>query len=203
MKINWKKLIITSLIALSPVILGVVLLPQLPDTVAIHWDNNNEANGWVSKHFAVFGLPALMALLQIILCVSNDLQSKEGAPKIQKIALWVVPIISVLLYSVTMYIALGKELDIRLIACLIVGAVFILFGNYLPKVPQEQNGKLMAKALPPEKYRKVMKRIGVVMMVFGVLFLLSLFLRPVVSSVLIVLMVLFFLVITIVSFIKK
>jgi uncharacterized membrane protein len=175
MKINVKKTAITSIIALLPMVLGIVLLPRLPENVAVHFTSNNTPDTWMNKYLAVFGLPSFMAILQFAICVVTYLTSENGEAKLTKIMLWVIPILSHIVFTMTMLFALGKEFDIGLIAGFLMGVLFILFGNYLPKVPQEQNGKMYAKNIPPEKYRKFMKRMGVMFFVFGILILVSLF----------------------------
>ncbi|MDR0889602.1 MAG: DUF1648 domain-containing protein [Oscillospiraceae bacterium] len=202
-KINWKTAIVTSLVALLPMVLGMVLLPKLPDTVAIHWGMNNEANGWVGKHFAVFGLPAFMALLQLVVSITTDMQAKNGRPKLAKIALWIIPVLSPILYTMTMHIALGGKLDAHLIPGLLLGTVFIVFGNYLPKIPQEQNGKRIAQTLSPEKYRKTMRRMGIAFLCFGVLVLGSLFFGELVFAIVVGLGILSILALSVVSYIKR
>ena len=59
-----KTLIFTSLILLIPVLVGLLLWDRLPDPMPSHWNIDGEVDGWTSKPFAVFGLPALMLALQ-------------------------------------------------------------------------------------------------------------------------------------------
>jgi uncharacterized membrane protein HdeD (DUF308 family) len=61
------------------------------------------------------------------------------------------------------------------VARLLLGIVFILIGNYTPKIPQEQNNSLYSKNLSPEKYRKGMKIIGILFFAIGILVLVSMF----------------------------
>ena len=72
-KINLKILIITFLTCLFPIILGVSVYDKLPDQVPIHFDINNNPNNYASKTFAVLGLPVIMSLIQLFLCVMTDL----------------------------------------------------------------------------------------------------------------------------------
>lgn len=173
------------IVTLLPILLGVVVYSKLPDIIAVHWSTLNEPDGWVSKNMAVFGLPALMALLQFILCILSDTMDKEGKPKLEKIAIWVIPIVTLVFYSITLYIALGNSLDVSLPATLVMGVLFIVFGNYLPKIPQEQNRKRLARIQSPERYRKAMKQSGIAMFVSGILILSSLFFNRTVSNVMV------------------
>lgn len=49
--------------------LGLFLWNQLPDQVPIHFGLNGQADNYAGKAFVVFGLPLLMAALQVLLLV--------------------------------------------------------------------------------------------------------------------------------------
>ena len=52
-----KMILLTSIATLLPILIGLLLWKQLPDSVATHWSAGNEPDGYSSKVFAVFGLP--------------------------------------------------------------------------------------------------------------------------------------------------
>lgn len=52
-----KMILLTSIATLLPILIGLLLWKQLPDSVATHWSTGNEPDGYSSKAFAVFGLP--------------------------------------------------------------------------------------------------------------------------------------------------
>ena len=62
-KENKKMLLITLGIILLPIIMGLLLWNQLPDTVVTHWGANNQPDGYSSKGFAVIGLPAILYII--------------------------------------------------------------------------------------------------------------------------------------------
>jgi uncharacterized membrane protein len=56
-----RKLQITALlIIIATFIIGLYFYPKLPDTVASHWNAQGQADGYSSKTFMLFFLPALM-----------------------------------------------------------------------------------------------------------------------------------------------
>ena len=65
MKKYKRTLIITSMVAISPLIVGLLLWNQLPDVIATHFGSGNVPNGWSSKPFAVLGLPLILLVLHI------------------------------------------------------------------------------------------------------------------------------------------
>ena len=58
-------IIATTLITLLPILLGLILWNRLPDTVAVHWGADGQADGWAGKAYAVFGLPCLLAAIHL------------------------------------------------------------------------------------------------------------------------------------------
>ena len=69
-KENKKMLLITLGIILLPIIMGLLLWNQLPDTVVTHWGANNQPDGYSSKGFAVVGLPAILLAVHLICIIA-------------------------------------------------------------------------------------------------------------------------------------
>lgn len=133
-----KKILISALAALSPILLGAVLYPQLPDTVATHFDSQGVANGWMPKAGACFALPVFFAVCHLIcaLVLANDPKKKNASPMLVKITLWTMPALSLILCPVTLILALGYEIPVVTLCSVLVGVILILGGNYLPKCKQ-------------------------------------------------------------------
>lgn len=176
--IKWKILILTCAVCLVPIAFGLVLWDKLPESIAIHFDMNNIPDNYASKAFAVFGLPAMMVLLQFICCVINDFNAKKHGErkKLELATKWIIPVIAILLQGATFAYALGKNVDIRRYAMVIVGAILILIGNYLPKLDYVKNHDL-----DTDKARKINRFIGFETVLMGVLALITLFFAPIVS----------------------
>ena len=174
--IKWKILIKTSLVCLVPVLFGIILWKKLPDTMAIHFDINNNPDNFASKGFVVFGLPVLMVFLQVFCCFVNDINAyKHGErKKFETATKWIIPIMTVVLQIVTLGYGLGLDIDIRKVAGLIVGVIFLVIGNYLPKLDYIKNYDLDA-----QKSRKINRFIGFETVILGILFIMSTFLPPV------------------------
>lgn len=184
--IKWRILIVTCLVCLLPILLGVVLWDKLPDTIAIHFNYNNEPDNFASKGFAVFGLPLMMVVLQIICCGINDFNShKHGErKKFETATKWIIPVMSIVLQIVTLGYALGWNVDIRKSAALIVGVIFLVIGNYLPKLDYVKNYDV-----DTEKARKVNRFIGIITVVIGILMLITIALPPITTVVWLILMI--------------
>ncbi len=175
---KWKILIITCIVCLLPILLGLALWQELPDTMAIHFNMYNQPDNFASKGFVVFGLPVLMVVLQIFCCFVNDINAHRHGEK-KKFTLatkWLIPVMSVVLQTLTLGYGLGWNLDIRRIAMLIVGGIFLVIGNYLPKFNYIKNYDL-----DTEKARKINRFIGKMAVALGVLAIITIFLPPIFS----------------------
>lgn len=173
--IKWKSLIITCIVCLLPILLGFALWDKLPDTIAIHFDINNTPNGFASKGFAVVAIPLLMVLLQIFCCFVNDINAhRHGSrKKLETVTKWIIPVMTVILQIFTFGYSLGWKFDVRKAVALIVALIFILIGNYLPKLDYIKNYDA-----DTEKARKINRFIGFETVVMGILYLISIFLPP-------------------------
>lgn len=185
-KIKWKNFIITSLVCLFPILLGVALWDKLPETMAIHFDINNNPDNFASKEFAIFGIPLLMVLLQFVCCIINDLNAyyKGERVKFTRVTKWIIPVMSIVLQGATIGFSLGWMTDVRKVAAGVVGTMFLVLGNYLPKFDYIKNYDL-----DTDKARKINRFLGVETVIMGVLFLLSIFLPPIVTTACIILLI--------------
>ncbi|MBP3209703.1 MAG: SdpI family protein [Oscillospiraceae bacterium] len=138
LKANRKTLIITSIVTLLPVLIGIICWNRLPDVMATHFGMNNEANGFSSKAFAVFGIPViLLAVLWFgAIVTSRDPKRQNISPKMFSLTVWIAPITSLVVAAILYPVNLGYELDITFFSELLSGVVFIIIGTYLPKARQ-------------------------------------------------------------------
>ncbi|MBR2846637.1 MAG: DUF1648 domain-containing protein [Clostridia bacterium] len=175
---KWKILIITCIVTLLPIIAGVALWNQLPAEIATHFDLNGNPDSFSSKGFAVFGIPLLMMLLQIICCIINDVKAHQHGPRVkfERVTKWIIPCMSIVLQGAIFAFALGKNVDTRAVALLLVGVIMIAIGNYLPKFDYIKNYNL-----DTEKARKINRFIGIETVIMGVLSIICIFLPPIFS----------------------
>lgn len=131
-------ILITSLLCILPMIFSMVVYNNLPNQVAVHWDSAGNPDNYAHKAFAAFGLPLILLALNIISKIKlfNDPKERGQSAGIKLISIWLIPILSLVLNPITMFIALGVDISISLIATLIVGVIMIIIGNYLPKSRQ-------------------------------------------------------------------
>lgn len=137
-KKNLKTLIITSIVILIPIFIGLFLWNRLPDEIPIHWNVYGEVDDWGHKSVAVFVLPLFLLLMHwiCVLATSKDPKNQANTEKPMLLVLWITPILSVALSTIIYITALGNELPINTVISMILGLVFVVIGNYLPKCKQ-------------------------------------------------------------------
>lgn len=180
MKQNKGKLIITSIVILIPMVIGLLLWAQLPERIPSHWGIDGEIDGWSSKTFAVFGFPALLLVVHWICVIvsSADPGSKNYHPKMLTLVLWICPVLSLILNSLVYATALGYSLDVEIIMPLLVGLLFVIVGNLLPKCRQSYTMgiKLPWTLASEENWNKTHRFGGKVWVIGGVLTMATAFL---------------------------
>ena len=176
MKKKKKKLIISVLVCLSPMILGAILYGRLPEQIPIHFTINNIPDNYAPKDFALFGIPLIMAFVQAI-CVWFSMKASqkinEQKTKIIKIFEWFIPIVTVLVYIIIIEVPLGSSVYVGKSVCLILGILFMIIGNYMPKVSYEV-GKNIFHPRPKNEasFRKTTRIMGYSFIGLGIIFLL-------------------------------
>jgi len=138
MKKYKKTLLITSIITLMPMIVGLLLWDQLPERMATHFASDGTANGWSHRGFAVFGLPIMLVLLQV-LCMGvtlADPKKQNINDRLFGLILWLIPVISIAGNFHIYAFSLGYQANVSTYVMILLGGIFIVVGNYLPKCRQ-------------------------------------------------------------------
>lgn len=137
-KKNLKRLLLTSVIILLPILAGVILWDQLPNIVPIHFGANGKPDGYATRFVAVFVMPLFLLAIHWIctLATAADPKNKNIDKKALGLVLWICPMISLLVNGVVYVTALGIAIDIIMIFGLFFGCLFVVIGNYMPKCRQ-------------------------------------------------------------------
>ena len=168
-----KTLILNVIICLLPILLGAILYNKLPEQMPIHFTINDIPDNYAHKNFALFVIPLIMAIVQAIclIAVNIKLKNKEK-PKILKIMEWFIPVVTVLIYVIMVEVALGSTVYVGKSICIILGILFMIIGNYIPKMSYEM-GKATFHLIPKSEksFRKMSKIIGYTFIAIGIVLL--------------------------------
>jgi uncharacterized membrane protein len=116
---------------------ALVLYPRLPDQMAIHWGMNGEANGFAGRLVGAFGLPLIMLGVWGVMAWLPARDPR--AANIEKfrgsydLTVAVVMAMLAVMHVCVLGVAVGWPIRISLIAPVMVGVVFIVIGNVMPR----------------------------------------------------------------------
>jgi uncharacterized membrane protein len=172
---NKKTLVITSLICLLPIIVGALVYKRLPEMIATHFDLNGNPDGWSSRAFAVFGLPAILLAVNLLLpfMLRADPKHENMSGALVNITIWTIPVLSLLCSGLTLGRALGYDVRIERVLPVFMGVLFILIGNYLPKTKQSYTMgiKLPWTLASEENWNRTHRLAGFLWVLGGVFFI--------------------------------
>lgn len=134
------------MILVSVVVVGVMLVAstwawfQLPADaqVPIHWGADGQPDDWADKTVGLFLMPAIAAGVALLLALIPRFEPRranlERSAKSYG-AVWIgVMLLLGGLHLLAISVALGAEMDLTRIVFVSVGLLFVVIGNYLPKV---------------------------------------------------------------------
>jgi putative hemolysis inducing protein len=190
MRVDKKSLFLSVGICLLPILIGVYYYDVLPEQIAVHFNAKGEPDNFVSKTLGIIDIPIFLAIVQIVisLVVDFDKTPKKGAFIIKAI----IPVISVLIQGGLIAYALDNNFNVSQLAIFVIGIVFIILGNYLPK--KEFWGKYNFNLFGLEKgvnEQKVIRAYALYMTFSGVAIFVSGFFSSTVALVLIVISAIF------------
>ena len=138
LKKNLKTIILTSVITILPMLGGIVMWDKLPEKLPTHWGFSGEVDGWSAKPFAIFFIPLFMLAMHLVCTVATSIDPKNNGvnSKIFTLVLWICPVLSVVCMTASFAEAFGKSVKVELIVPLVMGILFLIIGNYLPKCKQ-------------------------------------------------------------------
>lgn len=97
MKNSKKGYIVSSIVALVPMIFSVAVYNRLPAQLPMHYNVKGEIDNYADKWVLLFGIPVLMCVLNIIIRFCMAHQKKKLSDASAVIAGWIFPVISIVM----------------------------------------------------------------------------------------------------------
>ena len=140
LKNNKWKIILSSILILLPILAGLLLWEQLPETMITHFGADGNPDGTMKKAMAVFVLPAILLAVHLLCLVFTtlDKSQKNQNKKALGIVFWIIPVISLFVNGMLYAVALEKPWNFSILLPLLMGIVFLIIGNYMPKITQNR-----------------------------------------------------------------
>ena len=168
MKNNMQR-VIGNLVILTPVIVGLAFYKQLPNQVPIHFNVEEQANGFMNRNLAIVVLPFIALVIYNLLF---SFFKQITIPFLKEFMLWLIPIFSVVIQGLILTFALGGQIQVRLTVIWLVILIFIVIGNYLPKSIG------LATKNHSESSNSVARKLGYLMVAMSLALLISLCFNP-------------------------
>ena len=87
---------------------------------------------------------------------------------------WFIPIVTVLMYIIMIEVPLGSTVYVGKSICLILGILFMIIGNYLPKMSYDTAKGVFHPTPSNEKiFRKMVRIMGYSFILIGILLLIA------------------------------
>ncbi len=203
-KIN-KSFLISSILCLVPVFIAIIFYKKLPEEIPMHFNFKGEVTSHASKIFLIIN-PMILFLANIfaLFIKYNDPKKKNVPKNLNKILIFIIPSISLILVCSTILISFGYNLRIEMLMPIFFSIIFILIGNYLPKCKRNFTVgiKLPWTLYDDDVWMKTHRLGGFLFVISGILILLtSLFLNKFSFFVMIITLLITLISLTLYSFI--
>ena len=131
------ELVITSLVTLLPMEVGLLTWNKLPAQMVSHFDFTGTPDQMMPKWAIVFVLPLFLLAMHLLCSIVTVYKNREPFPgKVETLFYWIVPMVSIFVTVLVYGYTFGYVMNISMMAQLFIGLLFLVIGNYLPKVKQ-------------------------------------------------------------------
>lgn len=145
------KILISTVLSGIPLYAGLILWDKLPNLMARHFGANGEPNGFSSKFTVVVIFPLVLMAINLLsmYIVERTNRNNEQNTKALNIIYLICPLVAILSSWITFRYNLGFDGvvsnaknygSVSTVVCIFVGLIFILMGNYMPKI--KMNGTM-------------------------------------------------------------
>ncbi|MFR3960175.1 MAG: DUF1648 domain-containing protein [Streptococcus salivarius] len=122
--------VIGNLVILTPVIVGLVF-NQLPNRVAIHFNVEEQANGFMNRNLAIVVLPFIaLAIYNLLFSYFKQITISF----LKEFMLWLIPISAVIIQGLVLTVAMGGHVQVRLTVIWLVALIFLVIEIIFLKV---------------------------------------------------------------------
>lgn len=182
-KFRFRKSSIISIIASLAilVIFNLLFYNKMPAELPTHWNFQGQADDYSSKFDAMVLTHGFLVVMNIFMCfmLDNDPRNKKQKNFLMTLSKLAMPAITLVVYTITVMVGLGRDVNVSVIIPVFVGLLFIAIGNYLPKTRRNYT---MGIKLPwtlnsDENWRRTHRLGGICFVIIGLCLILSVFLK--------------------------
>lgn len=130
--------ILSTLLCFGPMIYGLIMWKKLPEQMPIHFSADGNVDIWGGRWMNVILFPLLMILGNAIVHLSFNIKARKMGENINSklpyVFKWFMPVLCYAISFIVYSYSLGKEIDPTTIVTIICSILFIIIGNYFPKL---------------------------------------------------------------------
>ena len=196
-KNNKLKCIISSIVILIPAVISLILWKHLPEQMAIHFGPTGKADGYGSRAFLLM-IPFIMLGIHwlCLFVTSIDPKSKNLNKKVTDLVFYIIPIMNLFVNGIIISAALGHSFNVAMTMPIILGILFAVIGNIMPKTKQNHTFgiKISTTLSSADNWAKTHRLAGKVWFFGGIAMLLTVFIptEAMIIAVLIISLILVF-----------
>jgi uncharacterized membrane protein len=130
--------ILSTLLCFGPMIYGLIMWKKLPEQMPIHFNADGNVDSWGGRWMNVILFPLLMILGNAIVHLSFNIKARKMGEnvnsKLPYVFKWFMPVLCYAISFIVYSYSFGKEIDPIKIVTTICSILFIIIGNYFPKL---------------------------------------------------------------------
>lgn len=130
--------ILSTLLCFGPMIYGLIMWKKLPEQMPIHFNADGNVDSWGGRWMNVILFPLLMILGNAIVHLSFNIKARKMGENVNSKLLyvfkWFMPVLCYAISFIVYSYSFGAEIDSTKIITTICSILFIIIGNYFPKL---------------------------------------------------------------------
>ncbi len=174
-----KKIIFAIILCLFPIIYGSFFYNKLPEMLPTHFNFQGDIDKYSTKFSVIYIQPLILSIITLFMYIMTKLDPRKISTnnKALVISFFIFPLVSNLMVVLSITKGFGYSYSVPKIVLLVISIIFILLGNYIPKVPKNYIlGFKMPWTLEDEdNWIKTNKVGGICFIICGIMGIISIF----------------------------
>ena len=130
--------ILSTLLCFGPMIYGLIMWKKLPEQMPIHFNADGNVDSWGGRWMNVILFPLLMILGNAIVHLSFNIKARKMGEnvnsKLPNVFKWFMPVLCYTISFIVYSYSFGLEIEPTKIITTVCSILFIIIGNYFPKL---------------------------------------------------------------------
>ena len=160
---------LSTLLCFGPMIYGLIMWKKLPEQMPIHFNADGDVDTWGGRWMNVILLPLLMVLGNAFVHLSFNIKARKMGENVKSKLLfvfkWFMPVLCYAIFFIVYSYSFGIEINQTKIVTTICSILYIIIGNYFPKLEKW----MLNVPVKDEKLTWVKRTLGWAFMIAGLI----------------------------------